>query len=155
MLHCIFTDPNTVITPLTLASLQVFDSYYMTLYFIAVIGTVYVCFAILQIFYPLAGYLADVQYGRKKCVVDSLWSFFATTVLLGLFGLVALGLYFLPYDSHKQWPYPLMSVVVLLLGLPVIIVVFIFFSSIVAFHANLIQFGLDQLHDSPTDHLVL
>ena len=72
MLHCIFTDPSTVITPLTLASLQVFDSYYMTLYFIAVIGTVYVCFAILQIFYPLAGYLADIQYRRKKCVVGSL-----------------------------------------------------------------------------------
>ena len=28
-------------------------------------------------------------------------------------------------------------------------------SSIVAFHANVIQFGLDQLHDSQTDHLVL
>ena len=125
MLHCIFTDPSTVIVPLTTASLQVFDSYYM--YFIAVIGTVYVCFAILQIFYPLAGYLADARYGRKKCVVGSLWSYFATTVLLGLFGLVALGLYFLPYDSHKQWPYPPMSVVVLLLGLPVLIVFFFLF----------------------------
>ena len=154
MLHCIFTDPSTVIIPLTIASLQVYDTYYM--YFISVIGTVYVCFAILQIFYPLAGYLADVRYGRKKCVIGSLWSFFATTVLLGLFGLVALSLLgsYLPYHSHK-WPYALMSVVVILLGLPVIIVVFFFFSSIVAFHANVIQFGLDQLHDSQTDHLVL
>ena len=41
------------------------------------------------------------------------------------------------------------------LGPPVIIGTVLFFSSIVAFNANVIQFGLDQLHDSPTEHLVL
>ena len=149
MLHCIFIDPSTVIIPLTIASLQVNDTYYM--YFIAVIGTVYVLFAILQIFYPLAGYLADIRYGRKKCVVGSLWSFFVTTVLLELCGLVALSLSgsYLPYHSHK-WPYALMSVVVILLGLPVIIIVFFSFQVLllsmqILFNLVLISFMIHQL----------
>ena len=48
-----------------------------------------------------------------------------------------------------------MSVMIIFLGPPVIIGIILFFSSIVAFNANVIQFGLDQLHDSPTEHLVL
>ena len=38
---------------------------------------------------------------------------------------------------------------------PVVIGTFLFFSSIVVFNANVIQFGLDQLHDASTEHLVL
>ena len=54
VLHWIFTDPSSLITPLTLNYLGGRS------YFIVVIGSVYVYFAILQLFYPLAGYLADV-----------------------------------------------------------------------------------------------
>ena len=42
-----------------------------------------------------------------------------------------------------------------MVGIPTVIGIFLFFSSIAAFNANIIQFGLDQLHDSPTEHLVL
>ena len=156
MLHCIFIDPSAVIIPLTIASLQVYDEFFYYI-LIAVIGTVYVFFAILQMFYPLAGYLADVKYGRKTYVIGSLWSFLATTIPLGLCGFIAVGLSFLPYYnySNQGWPYIVVYVIVGLLGIPVIIVAVIFFSSIVAFNANVIQFGLDQLHDSQTEHLVL
>ena len=146
MVHWIFTDPSSVITPLTLLPLG--ENYY----FISVIGSVYVYFAILQIFYPLAGYLADVRYGRQKCVIGSLWSFFMGTILLGISGLLLCCVLFLPYDIHK-WSYAVMSVIILFLGPSLMIGMFLLFSSVVAFNANVIQFGLDQLHNSPTEHL--
>ena len=43
-------------------------------------------YAILQLFYPLAGLLADVHYGRYKCVVGSLWSFVGGSVVLYVVG---------------------------------------------------------------------
>ena len=48
-----------------------------------------------------------------------------------------------------------MSVIILFLGPLFVIGMFLLFSSIVAFNANVIQFGLDQLHNSPTEHLIL
>ena len=149
VLHWIFTDPSSVITPLTL--LIPGDNNY----FIIVIGSAYVYFAILQLFYPLAGYLADVRYGRYKCVIGSLWSFIASSVLVGISVLVVCCLLPLPYDNNHKWSYALMSVTIAFLGLPIIFGCFFFISSIVAFNANVIQFGLDQLHDSPTEHLIL
>ena len=149
MLHWIFTDPSSVITPLTQFSLG------KKYYFIVVIGSVYVYFAILQVFYPLAGYLADVRYGRQKCVIGSLCSFFTGTLLLGISGsLLSFCLIFLSYVNHK-WSYAVMSVLILFLGPLFVIAMFLLFSSIVAFNANVIQFGLDQLHNSPTEHLIL
>ena len=147
ILHWIFTDPSSVNTPLTLFSLG--DN-------IAVIGSAYMYCAILQIFYPLAGYLADVHYGRKKCVIGSLCSFFPGTLLIGISGplLVIRCLVILPYGTHK-WSYAVMSVIILFLGPLFVIGMLLLFSSIVAFNANVIQFGLDQLHNSPTEHLVL
>ena len=149
ILHCVFIDPSVLIIPLTVASLQVYDKFFYYI-LIAVIGTVYVFFAILQMFYPLAGYLADVKYGRKKCVISSLWSSITTTILLGLCGFVAVSLFF-----DRGWPYVVIRVIAILLGIPALIVATIFVSSVVAFNANVIQFGLDQLHDSQTEHLIL
>ena len=150
MLHWMFTDPSSMITPLTLL---IFVGHN---YFIILIGSVYVYFAILQLFYPLAGYLADVRYGRYKCVIGSLWSFIVGSLLVGICVLVTVVfLVLLPDDNIHKWYYALMSVIIIFLGPPVIIGIFIFFSSVVAFNANVIQFGLDQLHDSPTEHLIL
>ena len=151
VLHWIFTDPSSAITPFTLLYLG------GNSYFIIVIGSAYVYFAILQLFYPLAGYLADVRYGRHKCVIGSLWSFIVGSIIL--FGICVLVVsclvIFTLYGNVHKLMYALISVIVAFLGPPIIIGVFLFFSSIVAFNANVIQFGLDQLHDSPTEHLVL
>ena len=150
VLHWIFTDPSSVITPLTLMYLGGNN------YFIIVIGSAYVYFAILQLFYPLAGYLADVRYGRYKCVIGSLWSFIVGSILLGICALVVSFLViFTLYGNVHKLMYALISVIIIFLGPPLIIGVFLFFSSIVSFNANVIQFGLDQLHDSPTEYLVL
>ena len=154
MLHCVFIDPSVVVIPLTVASLQVYDHDRLFndihIQFTAVISTVYVFFTIHQVFYPLAGYLADVKYGRKKCVIGSLWSSSTTTILLLC---VHLSLYFLSYDDNNQvWPVVVMYMIIILFG---ILALIILISSVVAFNANIIQFGLDQLHDSQTEHLVL
>ena len=149
ILHWIFTDPTYLITPLTISSLSNRHNI-----FVAFAAFIYVYFAILQVFYPLAGYLADVRYGRHRCVIGSLFSFIAGSILVGICVLAVFSLIFLPYDIHK-WFYALMSVNIIFLGPPIIIGIILLFSSIVAFNANVIQFGLDQLHDSPTEHLIL
>ena len=99
VLHWCFTDPSSVITPLTLFHLG--DKSYS----IVIIGSVYVYFAILQFFYPLAGYLADVRYGRYKCVFGSLWTFIAGTVSIGLFFVVLiaiLNIFLLNSDDQRH-----------------------------------------------------
>ena len=50
-LHWIFTDPSSMITPLTVSNYAE-----VNYYFVAVIGSAYSHFAILQLFYPLADY---------------------------------------------------------------------------------------------------
>ena len=149
MLHWFFLDPSSVITPFTLQGL-VGDKYY----FISIIAGVYIYYACLQLFYPLSGYLADVGYGRYKCVITSLWCFVGSSLAMGILGAGA-GCSPLSLSENPRAFYPILSVSLLFLAPPLIISVLIFFSSIVAFNANVIQFGLDQLHDRPTEHLVL
>ena len=148
-LHHIITDPSSIITPLTA------NYYGNDYYFVAVIGSVYTYFAILQLFYPLAGYLADVRYGRYKCAIGSLWCFVGSCLLIGIGAGLAVPLSILKLNNNSWWSYTTMSVVVAFLGPQIIVGVFVFFTSIVAFNANVIQFGVDQLHNSPTEHLIL
>ena len=120
----------------------------------------YVYLAILQLFYPLTGYLADVRFGRYKCVIGSLWCFIGSSVsFIGIGGgIVPLLIFtYLPgEDSHTPWlNYTVFYATIVIFVPCVLIGMFVFFSSIVAFNANVIQFGLDQLHDSPSEHLVL
>ena len=121
---------------------------------IIVVGGVYIFVAILQLFYPLAGLLAGVRYGRYKCVICSLWSFIGGTILTGVGFVLTLSHFYLPYDS-QPWSYAVLAVILVFIGVPVVIGIFLFICSIVTFNANVIQFGLDQLHDSPTEYLVL
>ena len=151
VLHCIYTDPGYIITPLV--------NNIQPDFLIVTIESVYVYFAILQLFYPLAGYLADVRCGRYKCVVGSLWCFVGSSVLVVVGTVLVIyllpRLYFLTDNDthHSNWlSTTAFYVTTAFLGPPAI---FFFFFSIVSFNANVIQFGLDQLHDAPTEHLVL
>ena len=111
-------------------------------------------FAVLYLFYPVAGLLADVRYGRRRCVIGSLWSY-----VIGCFSLpLIIALYFshsyIPLDTQR-WSYAILALILVFIGVPVLVSMFVVISSVVAFNANVIQFGLDQLHDSPTEYLVL
>ena len=156
VLHWAYTDPGSIITPLVILN------YIQPDFLIETIGSVYVYFAILQLFYPLAGYLADIRYGRYKCVVGSLWCFVGSSIMVGVGVALGFGLPliypadgFIEYKNTEWLAYIAFIVIIAFLVPPVIISTFLFFSSIVAFNANVIQFGLDQLHDAPTEHLVL
>ena len=122
-------------------------------------STLYGFNAFVFLFYPLAGYLADIRWGRHKTVVNSLCFIMWTLILLTVLGgLIVIGI----SPVIGTWPSSLephqttASVVLfVVLGLPAVFGVILLFCSLVAFNANVIQYGMDQLHDAPTDHSVL
>ena len=99
-------------------------------------------------FYPLAGFLADTRYGRFRMINRS-----SQLLLLSIFlGIVIAGfviLYnFLPFHLSKGLcTFFLILLCLLLIPLAVLII-----ATLVVFNANIIQFGIDQLQDSPADH---
>ena len=105
--------------------------------------------AMFVFFYPLAGLLADLKFGRYKVIIASLWMLVAGTpfVLLGCAFLVAM------LHSHLEHKACLALAVIggilMVTGFP------LFVCSFVAFNANVIQSGLDQLHDSPAEDQVI
>ena len=109
VLHWIFIDPNSFVTPLSfILNYLGSRSFIITV----VIGSayMYMYFAILQLFYPLAGYLADVRYGRYRCIACSLWSFIAGRILFGVGTLVAFALTLPIINISSYWNYVLLSV---------------------------------------------
>ena len=117
--------------------------------------------AFLLLFYPIAGYLADVRWGRHKTVINSLcftfWSFIS---ILTLGSLAVVGS--IPIMIVSQFSYPLnttqtvsLSLLCVLFGIPVALGILLILCSFVAFSANVIQYGIDQLLDAPTDSSVL
>ena len=89
----------------------------------------------LYLFYPLAGFVADVCCGRHKTVTVSLWVF---VVGLSIYVVVNAVVYF--YDQALY--VMLVSQLLLLIG-------------VCGFQANAVQYGLDQLLDSPAECLSL
>ena len=101
--------------------------------------------AILTCFFPLAGILGDIKYGRYKTVVTSL-----NIVLLSLLIAAAIAAVIAP-ASLFQWPLALIVVFGVLGG----IVAIMLLVGLIGFTANVVQFGMDQLHDSPAEDSTL
>ena len=100
-------------------------------------------------FYPLAGFLADTKYGRFKMISKS-----SQMLLLSFFmGFIFLGIIMAGFILSSD-----MEMVALLIFFSCLLGVFLFpifvliMGSLVVFNANIIQFGVDQLQDSPADH---
>ncbi|XP_064384793.1 solute carrier family 15 member 4-like [Halichondria panicea] len=109
---------------------------------------IYAVFAFGLLFYPLAGYLADVRYGRYKvvrCSVCTMWCGLLTVAVIG----VIVNAIMVPILIHLPYPNFIISVGVVngALGLLFFILLWIAFAG---FLANVIQFGVDQLNDSPS-----
>ena len=93
--------------------------------------------------YPLAGILADIKYGRHKTVVTSLCIVLLAVLLaVGIGAVITLGAFFLK---------PLAIVFGVLGG----IVAIMLLVGLIGFTANAVQFGMDQLHDSPAEDSTL
>ena len=115
-------------------------------YLLGLIVPIFCCFsATVYLFYPLAGYLADVKYGRYRVITCSLcfipWIFLSLGIFLGVFWL-----WWVPREgfSLSKAVFWIMIAVGLLVSAAVL-------TCHTAFSANVIQFGMDQLYESPTE----
>ena len=108
-------------------------------------GAIYfICFeAILSLLSPLAGLLADVVYGRFKVLKRSTYIMLASEILT----LVVLVMISAVVDTFNYTYYLLIA----LLGIAVLG----YYLGRVFFLTNIIQFGTDQIRDSPTQNSVL
>ena len=96
-------------------------------------------------FFPLAGILADIKYGRHKTVVTSLH-----IVLISLCPASAILAIIIPAKLF-HWPLKLVVMFSVLEGIAVISL----YVGLIGFTANVVQFGMDQLHDSPAEDSTL
>ena len=95
--------------------------------------------------YPLAGFLADIRIGRFITIYEAT-KFLVLLIILE--GIIVLASYLIKKFADASLPlqyyYITTAVIFLILFLIVI--------ALALFNANIIQFGVDQLQDSPADH---
>ena len=103
---------------------------------------VYVIMAVIFSFFPLAGCLADIKFGRYKTIDRSMHILLIISVITLILQLP----WFILQNSYISTA---VTTTVISFG---IIWTFILASTFAVFNANVIQFGMDQLHDSPVDH---
>ena len=109
----------------------------------------YAILAIVMIFYPLSGFIADVCCGRLKTVVVSL-IFLVSCWIVVLVALSVLASISKPEISDLEHNQGLVVVVILAL-----ISLFTFIIGLIGYQANFIQLGLDQLFEAPSQYLAL
>ena len=108
----------------------------------------YAILALVMMFYPLSGFIADVCCGRLKTVVVSLGFLLSCMILLllGLAVFVTLPKPDILAAVHNQ------GILVLFLAS---FSLFAFVIGLVGYQANFIQLGLDQLFEAPSHYLGL
>ena len=113
----------------------------------------YAILALVMVFYPLSGFIADVCFGRFKIIRISLcllllFLFFVCCVeIMGLAKLHSIRFY-----NHPELFHSPLGVCVIILSLLALI---FFIPGLAGYQANIIQFGLDQLLEVPTHYLGL
>ena len=112
----------------------------------------------LFLFYPLAGCLADIRWGRYKTVVYSvrvIWGSLVAGVVLGGVATVSM----IPVFMKSQDPNNIQLTSIVLLGIvfgvPTLIAALLILCGLVCFSANVIQYGMDHLHDAPMEDSIL
>ena len=110
---------------------------------------VYGYVAICLLFYPLAGYLGDVRFGRYKTVRCSLWTIWIALlsgiVVSGGFTVISFLVSLFVINVPTALPIAFFSVTIVC-----VVITFIGINvGFAGFRVNVIQFGMDQLQDSP------
>ena len=109
----------------------------------------YALLAMVMIFYPLSGFIADVCCGRLKTVVVSLICLLSCLIVLVL-GLLVLVTP--PDPASHELQYNNKQIVAVILGFLSLLV---FIVGLAGYQANFIQLGLDQLFEAPSQYLGL
>ena len=94
--------------------------------------------AVARLFFPLAGFLADVQFGRYKMIIVSLGVVWISSVFSFLATIL--------YSSVKE---PTVLYVFAVLAVPLLLV------GLAGFYSNIVQFGTDQLQTASSEQLSL
>ena len=115
---------------------------------------IYAFFAVWLLFYPLAGYLADVRYGRYKvvkCSVFTAWcGFLIVLIIMALVCAILLPVILLiPWNNDDPTGDNLLIFVGVVTILMMFCLLLCWLIAFAGFLANVIQFGVDQLIDSP------
>ena len=108
----------------------------------------YAILALVMMFYPLSGFIADICCGRLKAVVISLAFILSCWIIV----LIALSLFMSmskPDISSLQHNQGLVVAVLCFISL------FTFIIGLVGYQPNFIQLGLDQLFEAPSQYLAL
>ena len=101
--------------------------------------------ALIFILFPIGGYCGDVKWGRYRVVKHSLCASLVLLVVAMPVGIMLSAL----FAYHTRY----LSVLMSLIGLSAITCVGVMFiMGHICFAANVIQFGIDQLLDSPSHH---
>ncbi len=97
----------------------------------------------LLLFFPLATCLADRRWGRYKTIVYSLYSLTCTAMVMCVLGCALITILVKNVGSQTLY---------IGLGVPILVVWVLTLFSLIAFTANALQFGADQLIDCSSDH---
>ena len=105
----------------------------------------YAALAIVAMFYPLIGFLADVSCGRFRVVIFcySLVLFATLILYICMVAILVRAEYY-----HIRWVHPAISAITCIVALASLI-------GLGGYQANFIQFGLDQLLSAPSEDLAL
>ena len=112
--------------------------------------------AVLFCFYPLAGFLADVKYGRYQVVVTSLCTVLICYPIYAIIGGILSGTTVGFTSATDDGSCNVSCVAVLtVMSIVFLLTSIALYTGFVGFAANVIQFGMDQLHDSPGEDRTL
>ena len=105
------------------------------------VGVVAIFALIQMLFYPVWGLIADICCGRYRIITLSIFTVWCATLLFGIACIIQL----VHINYYTLLVYPILSSIAILM----------FLTGISGFQANVVQFGLDQLMDAPSNKLSL
>ena len=108
----------------------------------------YAILALVMMFYPLSGFIADICCGRLKTVVVSL-GFLLSCLILWLLGLAVFVTIPKPHKLTVVHNQGILSLILASFSL------LAFVTGLIGYQANFIQLGLDQLFEAPSQYLNL
>ena len=153
-LHSLF-DPNNFGTLLQIEALNSLATTILG-------GASYAGLVLLFLFYPFAGCLADIQWGRYKTIISGLCVIWGSLVAMAVFAGVAIACILItPLLTIHQDSYEITRLIItyvlvgVVFGIPTFIGLLLLMCGLVCFSANIIQYGTDQLHDAPMVDSVL